>query len=243
MSRNAAARAIGPRSYFARSQNVKMPGSFCRLPGRRAGRGLARCAIELSPQSMGSPARIAARAVKAASPPGFHALSTSDRESETRMVSSWTSRQSVRRNSLHLFRDSARLTAETFVSAQAYLDRATYDRPSCLVLDVHLPGLDGLELQRTLAEHEEQSVFITGNGDVPMCAQARKAGARTTRRFSPQSPAPLERSRLRIVISGWSARAQARRPSSPSIVACVLLGLVIADLCSKLNPMYCNCGA
>jgi hypothetical protein len=53
----------------------------------------------------------------------------------------------------------------------------------------------------------------------------------------------LERSRLRIAIIGWSARAQTRRPGSPSIVACVLLGLVIADLFSKLNPMYCHCGA
>jgi FixJ family two-component response regulator len=56
------------------------------------------------------------------------------------------------------------------------------------VLDVHLPGLDGLKLQRTLAEHEEQSVFIAGNGDAPMCAQARKAGAWTTIHFSPQFP-------------------------------------------------------
>jgi CheY-like chemotaxis protein len=53
----------------------------------------------------------------------------------------------------------------------------------------------------------------------------------------------LERSRLRIAISGWSARAQTRRPGSPSIVPCVLLGLVIADLFSKLNPMYWHCGA
>ena len=45
------------------------------------------------------------------------------------------------------------------------------------MLDVHLPGLDGLELQQTLADRKEQIVFITGRGDVPMCTQARKAGA------------------------------------------------------------------
>jgi two-component system, LuxR family, response regulator FixJ len=45
------------------------------------------------------------------------------------------------------------------------------------VLDVCLPGLDGLELQRTLRNRDEQIVFITGHGDVPMCAQAMKAGA------------------------------------------------------------------
>ena len=51
------------------------------------------------------------------------------------------------------------------------------DGPSCLVLDVQLPGLDGLELQQALADRKEQIVFITGHGDVPMCTQAMKAGA------------------------------------------------------------------
>ena len=83
--------------------------------------------------------------------------------------------ESVRRSLSRLFR-SARFPAETFVSAQAYLDRATHEGPSCLVLDVQLPGLDGLELQQALAD-QEQIVFITGHGDVPMCTQAMKAGA------------------------------------------------------------------
>ena len=82
----------------------------------------------------------------------------------------------VRRSLSRLFR-SARLPTETFVSAQAYLDRTTHDGPSCLVLDVQLPGLDGLELQQALADRKEQIVFITGHGDVPMCTQAMKAGA------------------------------------------------------------------
>ena len=84
--------------------------------------------------------------------------------------------ESVRRSLSRLFR-SARLPAETFASAQAYLDRATHDGPSCLVLDVQLPGLDGLALQQALADRKEQIVFITGHGDVPMCTQAMKAGA------------------------------------------------------------------
>ena len=84
--------------------------------------------------------------------------------------------ESVRRSLSRLFR-SARLPAETFVSAQAYLDRATHDGPSCLVLDVQLPGLDGLELQQALADRKEQIVFITGRGDVRICTQAMKAGA------------------------------------------------------------------
>ena len=67
--------------------------------------------------------------------------------------------------------------AETFASAQEYLDRAAHDGPSCLVLDVQMPGLDGLELQQALADRAPQVVFLTGHGDVPMCAGAMKAGA------------------------------------------------------------------
>ena len=54
---------------------------------------------------------------------------------------------------------------------------ASHDGPSCLVLDVQMPGLDGLELQQALADRAVQIVFLTGHGDVPMCAEAMKAGA------------------------------------------------------------------
>lgn len=84
--------------------------------------------------------------------------------------------ESVRRGLSRLFR-SMRIPVETFESAQAYLNRATHHGASCLVLDVRMPGLDGLELQQTLTGRETQIVFITGHGDVPMCAQALKAGA------------------------------------------------------------------
>lgn len=84
--------------------------------------------------------------------------------------------ESVRRGLSRLFR-SMRISVETFDSAQAYLDRETHHGASCLVLDVRMPGLDGLELQQTLTGRETQIVFITGHGDVPMCAQALKAGA------------------------------------------------------------------
>jgi two-component system, LuxR family, response regulator FixJ len=84
--------------------------------------------------------------------------------------------ESIRQSFSRLF-CSAGLPTETFASAQAYLRRAAVDRPSCLVLDVRLPGIDGLELQQLLADREEQIVFITGHGDIPMCAQAMKAGA------------------------------------------------------------------
>jgi len=84
--------------------------------------------------------------------------------------------ESIRRSLARLFR-SARLAAETFASGKELLDRAAHDGPSCLVLDVWMPGLDGLALQQALAARETQIVFLTGHGDVPMCAGAMKAGA------------------------------------------------------------------
>src|SRR5262245_49593831 len=79
--------------------------------------------------------------------------------------------ESIRRSLARLFR-SVHLPAETFASAQAYLDRALHDGPCCLVLDVRMPGLDGLELQHALGSRQAQIVFITGFGDVPTCAEA-----------------------------------------------------------------------
>ena len=74
---------------------------------------------------------------------------------------------------------SAGLRAETFVSAQEFLARTRADAPSCLVLDVRLPGLSGLDLQKRLAELDLEIpiVFITGHGDVPTSVRAMKAGA------------------------------------------------------------------
>jgi FixJ family two-component response regulator len=85
---------------------------------------------------------------------------------------------SVRRSLVRFFR-SAGFAAAAFESARGYLDRAAYAGPSCLVLDVQMPELSGLDLQRALVEsgRDEQVVFITGKGDIPMCAKAMRAGA------------------------------------------------------------------
>ncbi len=68
---------------------------------------------------------------------------------------------------------------ETFASAQEFLARPRVLVPSCLVLDVSLPGLNGLELQKRVAVERTDMpiIFITGYGDVPMTVQAMKAGA------------------------------------------------------------------
>jgi FixJ family two-component response regulator len=69
--------------------------------------------------------------------------------------------------------------AETFDSAQAFLERPPNSAPCCLVLDVSLPGLSGLELQELVAADRTEMpiIFITGHGDIPMTVQAMKAGA------------------------------------------------------------------
>ena len=74
---------------------------------------------------------------------------------------------------------SAGWRAETFVSAQEFLARPGAEEPSCLVLDLQLPGLSGLDLQKQMAEAGLQMpiVFITGHGDIPASVQAIKAGA------------------------------------------------------------------
>ncbi|HKB11824.1 MAG TPA: response regulator [Vicinamibacterales bacterium] len=82
------------------------------------------------------------------------------------------------RESLELLIKTAGWRPETFASAQEFLSRPRPTVPCCLVLDVTLPGLSGLELQKRLAERTEMPIiFITGHGDVPMTVQAMKAGA------------------------------------------------------------------
>ncbi len=74
---------------------------------------------------------------------------------------------------------SAGLRVKTFASAQEFLAGPPADAPGCLVLDVRLPGLSGLDLQKRMAELnlEIPIIFITGHGDVPTSVQAMKAGA------------------------------------------------------------------
>ena len=83
------------------------------------------------------------------------------------------------RESLELLIRSQAWQAETFESAKEFLDRPPVLVPSCLVLDVSLPGLNGLELQKRVAVERSEIpiIFITGHGNVPMSVEAMKAGA------------------------------------------------------------------
>ncbi|MGE0485931.1 MAG: response regulator transcription factor [Gammaproteobacteria bacterium] len=83
------------------------------------------------------------------------------------------------RQSLSLLMRSMALTVETFESAQDFLDRADPARPGCLVLDIRMPGMSGLELQDELSRlgFITPVIFVTGHGDVAMAVRAMKTGA------------------------------------------------------------------
>jgi FixJ family two-component response regulator len=86
--------------------------------------------------------------------------------------------EAIRRALSRLVR-TAGLTAQTFTSAQAFLEHPLPDHPACLVLDVRLPGLSGLDLQAALGPRQDTVpiIFITGRGSIPMSVQAMKGGA------------------------------------------------------------------
>lgn len=85
---------------------------------------------------------------------------------------------SIRKSLDRLIR-SAGLAVETFATAHEFLERHSHKGPSCLVLDVKMPGLNGLELQEKLLSQEYAMpiIFITGHGDIPMTVKAIKKGA------------------------------------------------------------------
>ena len=83
------------------------------------------------------------------------------------------------RDSLKLLLRSVGQAVETFGSGQEFLDGYNDDRAGCLVLDIRMPGMSGLELQQKLNERHSilPIIFITGHGDVPMAVEAMQAGA------------------------------------------------------------------
>src|ERR1035438_9679591 len=85
---------------------------------------------------------------------------------------------SVRRSTERLVQ-SAGLKVQTFTSAREFLKSARFEGPACLVLDVRMPGLSGMDLQRELTQSgiHIPIIFITGHGDIPMSVRAMKAGA------------------------------------------------------------------
>ena len=110
---------------------------------------------------------------------------------------------------------SVGLRVELFESAQEFLQNTPPDAPSCIVLDVRLPGQSGLNLQRylTAADIHIPIIFITAHGDIPMSVRAMKAGAVEflTKPFHDQASSTPSRRRWKEIAS-----AEPTRNSSPS---------------------------
>jgi FixJ family two-component response regulator len=137
---------------------------------------------------------------------------------------------------------------ETFSSAQEFLDYPRVQIPNCLVLDVSLPGLNGLDLQRIVADERTDMpiIFITGHGDVPMTVQAMKAGAVEflTKPFNNDVlltaiRAALERSRVAL---GLEAEMRVLRdcyasltPRERQVMALVVSGLLNKQIGGELG--------
>lgn len=83
------------------------------------------------------------------------------------------------RKAIERLLESEDYSVEIFTGAQEFLARAPHAGAACVILDLNMPGLNGLELQETLAQtgRVEQIIFITGGATVPSCVQAMKAGA------------------------------------------------------------------
>jgi len=151
----------------------------------------------------------------------------------------------IRRSFTRLFR-SVRVPAEAFASAQAYLDRAEHAGPCCLVLDVQMPELDGLELQHALPNRDVEIVFVTGHGSVPMCAEAMKAGAvdfLTKPVDEEELLGAVSRALARSVEvrKAGAARAAARSrldtltPREFEVLQCVITGLLNKQIADELG--------
>jgi FixJ family two-component response regulator len=130
---------------------------------------------------------------------------------------------------------------ETFSSAQEFLDYPRALVPSCLVLDVSLPGLNGLDLQKHVAGERTDMpiIFITGHGDVPMTVQAMKAGAVEflTKPFNDDVlltaiRAALERSRVALSLEA-EMRVLRDRYTSLSQRERQVMALVVSGLLNK----------
>jgi FixJ family two-component response regulator len=143
---------------------------------------------------------------------------------------------------------SAGLRVETFASAQEFLARPPIDAPGCLVLDVRLPDLSGLDLQKRMAEVnlEIPIVFITGHGDVPTSVQAMKAGALEflTKPLAEQDlldaiQQAIKRDRVarqqRAEIKDLQGRYQSLTPREREVMKRVINGLLNKQIAAQLG--------
>ncbi|HJP94672.1 MAG TPA: response regulator transcription factor [Pyrinomonadaceae bacterium] len=140
------------------------------------------------------------------------------------------------------------LRVQTFASAQEFLQSKRPDVPSCLILDVRMPGVSGLELQRELSEANIHIpiIFITGHGDIPMSVRAMKAGAVEflTKPFRDQDlldaiQQAIERDRLvrsqRADSEELQKRYQSLTPRETEVFGLVVKGLLNKQIALQLG--------
>src|SRR5262245_40691295 len=150
------------------------------------------------------------------------------------------------RDSLRRLITSVGFKVEAFASARAFLDAPRPEAPGCLVLDVCLPGLSGLDLQRELLETgaELPIIFVTGHGDIPMSVRAMKAGAVEflTKPLRAQEVLDAIRSgieRDRTIRVERQERAELRRryasltPRERDVLALIVAGLLNKQIAGK----------
>ena len=146
-----------------------------------------------------------------------------------------------------LFR-SVGLAARTFGSAREFLDASLSDAPGCIVLDIGLPGLSGLDLQQVLTDRGFQIpiIFITGHADVPMTVQAMKAGAIEflTKPFSDQDllnavQSALDRDRAArqdlAHVANLRARYETLTPREREVMLLVVTGMLNKQIAAELG--------
>jgi FixJ family two-component response regulator len=139
-------------------------------------------------------------------------------------------------------------SVETFASARSFLDAARVEGPACLVLDVRLPGLSGLDLQQELVRSEIAIpiIFITGHGNIPMTVRAMKAGAVEflTKPFRSRDllqavRAAIERDRLRyqawVEVGAVRERYERLTPREREVMALVVAGLLNKQIAGELS--------
>jgi FixJ family two-component response regulator len=152
------------------------------------------------------------------------------------------------RQSLKNLIGSVGLRVEAFASAQEFLRSKVIDVPGCLVLDVRLPGLSGLDLQKRIADAgiAIPIIFITGHGDIPMTVRAMKAGAVEflTKPFRDQDlldaiQQALERDRIareqRAEIEELRGRLDSLTPREREVMGLVVAGLLNKQIAGELG--------
>jgi FixJ family two-component response regulator len=152
------------------------------------------------------------------------------------------------REALKSLISSVGLHVETFASAREFLQGQGPDVPGCLVLDVRLPGLSGLDLQSELANANIHTpiIFITGHGDIPMTVRAMKAGAVEflTKPFREQDlldaiQQALERDRTareeRMEMAELRARYESLTPRESEVMGIVITGLLNKQIAGELG--------